>query len=226
MIRKGLWGEYSRVHVELALPDIPVLPLFSDIPYSITVTTSTPPLSRAHASEHSSKPVFPPVPRKAQEIDFVLHCFLKLRARLSTGKANNDVMTILGDKKEETNQVAVESDIPDKKWVPLASVPADDKHEKEKEASEHGEEKGSWVQRATYQSTFRLNCPPSSVVANIECSYSLIVKVPFPGSGNSLKLEVPATITSGIADPLPQEQSNSNDDLDLLDLPPSVSVSS
>ena len=57
--------------------------------------------------------------------------------------------------------------------------------------------------------------------------YQLVVKVPFPGIGNDLKLEVPVHVTSGIDKPVPREQppadGNSADPpLPALDLPPSV----
>ena len=51
--------------------------------------------------------------------------------------------------------------------------------------------------------------------------YVLIVKVPFPGIGNSLKLEVPVTVTSGIDKPLAQSGTAENDP-PILDLPPCV----
>ena len=34
------------------------------------------------------------------------------------------------------------------------------------------EEMGVWVQRATFRSAFRLNCPPSFAVHDIECAVS------------------------------------------------------
>ena len=53
------------------------------------------------------------------------------------------------------------------------------------------------------------------------------MKVPFPGIGNDLKLEVPVTVTSGIDKPLPKEQSGRKDGENVqppptLDLPPYV----
>ena len=51
--------------------------------------------------------------------------------------------------------------------------------------------------------------------------YVLVVKVPFPGIGNSLKLEVPVTVTSGIDKPLAQSGTAENDP-PILDLPPCV----
>ncbi|PIL28281.1 hypothetical protein GSI_09569 [Ganoderma sinense ZZ0214-1] len=206
-IRRGLWGDYSKVKVELALADIPVLPLFSDIPYIITITTTGPPVAREKASAEKSS--FPPLPRDPHELEFELQQKLQLRADIfkgSEGRASSTVATILGGKKEKRAQIAVDIELPEREWTPVAD-------EKEKEG------KGSWVQRVAFQSTFRLNCPPAFAVKNIECNYVLVVKVPFPGIGNSLKLEVPVTVTSGIDKPLAQSSTAENDP-PILDLPP------
>ena len=50
---------------------------------------------------------------------------------------------------------------------------------------------------------------------------ALVVKVPSPGIGNSLKLEVPVTITSGIDKPLAQKNpADADSEPSVLDLPP------
>ncbi|KAM5536525.1 hypothetical protein V8D89_009802 [Ganoderma adspersum] len=217
-IRKGLWGDYSKVHVELALPDIPVLPLFSDIPYIITVTTTGAPIAREKASADKGT-TFPPLPRDPHDLEFELQQRLQLRAdtfRGKEGKATSTVATILGGKKEKRSQVAVGVELPEREWAPVdASLVASGKEK----AGSASEGKGSWVQRASFQSTFRLNCPPTFAVKNIDCNYVLVVKVPFPGIGNSLKLEVPVTVTSGIDKPLAQSATAENDP-PILDLPP------
>ena len=50
------------------------------------------------------------------------------------------------------------------------------------------------------------------------------MKVPFPGIGNSLKLEVPVIITSGITKPLAQDPASAKNEPPLLDLPPYVPI--
>ena len=134
--------------------------------------------------------------------------------------------------------MSIESDIPEKEWVPHKNTILTNIEGKDQQSEEQG--KGTWVQRAMFQSTFRLNCPPSFAVANIECSvrnpfarlgvvlmmqriqYSLVVNVPFPGIGNSLRLEVPVNVTSGIAEPFAEERAATSNKAPLLDLPPYV----
>ncbi|PIL33882.1 hypothetical protein GSI_03588 [Ganoderma sinense ZZ0214-1] len=232
-IRRGLWGEYSKVHVELSLPDIPVLPLFSDIPYTVTVTTTTPPQPRRDSeadpagsnSNSNSKPLFPPVPQSADELEFALHRMVRLRAKFMRASASGDVALFLGKKRVLGSGVApVEMELPEKEWTTAGSALVDDGEKKSEKGSEDGigAGKGSWVQRATFRSVFRLNCPPAFAVHNVECSYDLVVRVPFPGIGNSLKLEVPVNITSGIDKPLAKEAGATDADSapPPLDLPP------
>ncbi|KAI1791033.1 hypothetical protein LXA43DRAFT_1013091 [Ganoderma leucocontextum] len=210
-IRKGLWGAYSKVHVELALPDIQSLPLFSDIPYTITVTTMTAPLEHGKAHERSSeKEIFPPVPHDPHEMEFALHRLVKFTAKIVPGLASEDVATFLGGKVElKRPQVPVTTDFPAKQWVSSHDASDDAKHHPHHD----GGRKilmGSWVQRGTYRSTFRLNCPPTFTVDNIDSSYTLTVKVPFSGIGNSVKLE-----------PLVRDSSSAKNEPLLLDLHPS-----
>ena len=55
--------------------------------------------------------------------------------------------------------MAVEEDIPDREWVPLEGG------EKEKSP----DTKGTWVQRASFRSTIRLDCPHTFATDNIIC---------------------------------------------------------
>ena len=167
-LRRGL-----IVHVvvlgQLALPDIPVLPLFSDIPYIITVTTTGAPISSEKASADKGT-TFPPLPRDPHDLEFELQQRLQLRAdifRGKEGKASSTVATILGGKKEKRYQVAVGIELPEREWVPANAPLVGDGKEKVDSASGG---KGSWVQRASFQSTFRLNCPPTFAVKNIDCN--------------------------------------------------------
>ncbi|KAI0691289.1 hypothetical protein C8T65DRAFT_745494 [Cerioporus squamosus] len=230
-IRKGFWGDYSKVHVELSLPNVPVLPLFSDIPFTIRVTITTAPLPRSKADAcPSDKPLFPPVPAEPKGVQFLLQRKVKLRAKAFTDNSSRDVAVFLGERRAGlpggcAGPVEVEPVV--KEWVPVEGQLAIDKKDAKGAQGDSGgsaDAKGSWLQRAVFHSTFRLDCPPTFAVHNIECSYRLVVKVPFPGIGNDLKLEVPVTVTSGIDNALPKEQPEGKDGENApsptLDLPP------
>ena len=60
--------------------------------------------------------------------------------------------------------------------------------------------------------------------AHWRAQYELVVKVPFPGHGNDVKLEVPVTVTSGIDQPLARDEAQEDaPPYPTLDLPPYVS---
>ena len=54
--------------------------------------------------------------------------------------------------------------------------------------------------------------------------YELVVKVPFPGLGNDVKLEAPVTVSSGIDELRPHEKGvvDGTEPPQTLDLPPYV----
>ncbi|RDX47805.1 hypothetical protein OH76DRAFT_1484486 [Lentinus brumalis] len=187
-IRRGLWGDYSTAHVELLFPDMPVLPLFVDIPFIINVTTTTAPLTRAKADAHpEDRPIFPSPPT-ISEIDFRLVRFMKIRAERFSTECIDD---LLGARRVPSRMV-VDKDLPPREWVVVESG-----GEKGSEA-----EKGTWVQRARFRTSVRLSVPPTFVSPTIECLYTLDLKVPFPGISNDVRIDVPVTIVSGIDAPL------------------------
>ncbi|KAI0684386.1 hypothetical protein C8Q76DRAFT_788686 [Earliella scabrosa] len=245
-IRKGLWGDYGRAEVEvgrfpaleqLAIPNIPVLPLFSDIPYTITVRTTSAPIARSKAEAHPpDKPFFPPVPASAHDVEFTVQRDVRIRAQYMVGSASETVAHFLGGKAKQGGtsksyaRPPVDVEVPQRVWLSLDAngEPVVEGEEKGKEKQRAGgsggdaDAKGVWAQRATFHSTFKLSCAPAFSVHNIDCAYQLVVKVPFPGVGNNVKLEVPVTITSGIDQPLPRDQTDgeSDDPPPILDLPP------
>ncbi|TFK83755.1 hypothetical protein K466DRAFT_497860 [Polyporus arcularius HHB13444] len=187
-MRKGLWGEYSTAHVELLYPDIPALPLFTDIPFIINVTTTTAPLTRAQADAlPENKPIFPPPPAIHSEINFRLMRITRIRATRFGAENAEDVAYFLGAN-TIPSKLAVETDLPPKEWVVVQS-------------SGGGEEKGVWVQRARFQTSVTLSVPPTFLCPTIECLYALDLKVPFPGLGNDVRIDIPVTIVSGIDAP-------------------------
>ena len=198
-IRKGLWGEYSKVTVEVRssrfglksilmtlakfkLPDIPVLPLLTDIPYSISITAVSAPMTQAK-SPPPDKPLFPAVPMGPDGVEFKLHRRLRIRTKVFSTRAGNDISCFLGKgAAEERNKTPgkprppVDVEIPPREWIPEgAAAPLGEKDGKRVSSSGSGDPdgKGIWVQRATFGSTFRLDVPPSFALHNIECAVRL-----------------------------------------------------
>ncbi|KAJ8474382.1 hypothetical protein ONZ51_g7260 [Trametes cubensis] len=216
-IRRGLWGDYAVVQAELRIPDVGVCPLFVPIPFVIEIKTISPPVARAKAEAYpTDKPVFPPVPSSYQALEFKLQQMVRVRAQYFKQRTPKDIVF-----RDPT--MIVDEDVPQRRWVPLDAESAD-----EKKTGDSAELKGTWVQHATFRSTFRLDCPHTFNVDNIRCEYTLELKVPFPGLGNTINVSMPITITSGLDAPIlrdelaeapvsdPSQVSRRN----ILDLPP------
>ncbi|KAH9884977.1 hypothetical protein C8Q73DRAFT_796087 [Cubamyces lactineus] len=201
-IRRGLWGDYATVKAELRIPDVNICPLFVPIPFIIYAETVTPVLTRAKAEAHPpDKPVFPSPPATYSMLEFRLH-------RKYTSVAQTLRATYTKNTNFEGAGMVIDEDVSEREWVPLGSAGGDKKHR------DHSDGKGTWVQRATFKSAFHLDCAHSFKTETLTCEYSLQLKVPFPGVGNDLQINMPITVTSGI------DGAGGSSNQSILDLPP------
>ncbi|KAJ8482999.1 hypothetical protein ONZ51_g4996 [Trametes cubensis] len=192
-IRKGFWGDYATVRVNLTLPDLNEFPLFVPIPFVICIETTSPPLSRSKAGAHpQDKPVFPAVPTSYRLLEFTLRRHISIRSRGDSWHDSSETIAYIG----AAARAAVKQSIPERVWVPLG-------HGRDGASEDPSPDPmGTWVQRATFWSTFRLDCSHSFSVHNITCTHSLDLKVPFPGIGNDVNIHLPLAITSGLDEPI------------------------
>ncbi|KAH9854831.1 hypothetical protein C2E23DRAFT_893725 [Lenzites betulinus] len=203
-IRRGLWGEYSTVQVHLFLPAIPVYPLYTPIPFIITIKSISAPLTRAKADAlPPEQPAFPPVPTAYETVEFKLYSHLDVAAHGVTDKGNPDIMIFARGRGS-----VFDTDITERQWVPLRS------------AMDQPDAEGTFVQQATFRSTVMLDCPPTFWMETIQCQYLLGLKVPFPGIGNNVRIDVPVTVTSGINAPIIRDGSSTQGPGAPLSLPP------
>ncbi|KAH9854832.1 hypothetical protein C2E23DRAFT_901776 [Lenzites betulinus] len=206
-IRRGLWGDYSTVQVHLFLAGIPVYPLYTPIPFIIKVKSISAPLTRAKADAlPAEKPAFPPVPTAYEMVEFKLYSKLVVTARGFTDRGTPDVMLFARGRGS-----TFDTEISERQWVPLSS--ADEK-------KDQPDAEGTWVQQVTFRSTFLLDCPPTFSIETIQCQYLLGLKVPFPGIGNNVRIDVPITVTSGINAPLIRDGPSTHEPGAPLSLPP------
>ncbi|KAI0675742.1 hypothetical protein C8Q78DRAFT_346210 [Trametes maxima] len=215
-IRRGLWGDYSTVRAELSIPDEPVFPLFSPIPVVIKVQTTTPPTARHKAEAIPlDKPIFPPAPDSYSKLEFKLQRKASLSAQKVEEHATFNVTMFSQDA-----SAVVDVDVPEKEWVP---ADISEKTGGSRDAIHSHTSKGSWIQRATFRTTIRLDCPPSFAIHTLKCGYRLVVRVPFPGVGNSVEVGIPIHVTSGLDMPIIRdtaEATTSGALTEFLDLPP------
>ncbi len=198
---------------QLSVPDVPVFPLFTPVPFKVDVKTTTAQLTRRiktdGRADSGPTQIFPTPPADASEFVFQLVRRTKVRV----------------DKREETIQSVtacapcehVDVNVPSKEWVPTPDAPG-------WSHLSSNQERGVWVQSAQYSSTLAFNVPPTFSVGDRlgwevrlddqavsralpfsrDVQYHLKLKVPFPGSGNDVEVEIPVTIVSGINKPVPR----------------------
>lgn len=200
------------------------------IPFVIKIKTISAPLTRAKADAHpADQPVFPPVPTSFSEVQFKLHEKLFIKATSLKEKVLADVVHFKPHAEPDT---VLAEDVPPRNWVALGS------NDEKKSGDVDPHTKGTWVQEATFRSTFRLDCPPTFALGTLTCDvcssafklcdkgssfcaqYDLALKVPFPGVGNDVSLSMPIVITSGIDVPVVRDQPDASGAP--LDLPPWV----
>ncbi|KAI9059986.1 hypothetical protein FKP32DRAFT_1595734 [Trametes sanguinea] len=195
-IRRGLWGQYATAQVQITLPDVSALPLYTRIPFFTDILTTSPPLTRAKADTFSSgKPVFPSVPTAFTALDFRLRRRLRVRADTLIENVSSDIAVFT---RATAVISAVQGETPPGWWQPLHGV----------ETKGPGE-MGRWVQRSRFRSTFQLACAPSFTTDTIECQYFLELTVPFSGAGNDVQMSLPVRVTSGLDAPAARDKLDS-----------------
>lgn len=183
-MRRGVWGSYAESKAEvrfsdmspylifcasahgqywsqkLIIPDLSMFPLFTKIPFTLRITTTTKEMKYDEKDEQ--KEVFPEPPRTPQAVIFILRRKMKVNAK---GWKDNGQETIghLGGLGKDSESPATESQSVsltfDKKWVSL------------------GDEKkvGSWRQETVVESAFELKCTPSFLTPILEQRVQILI---------------------------------------------------
>ncbi|OJT15548.1 hypothetical protein TRAPUB_6523 [Trametes pubescens] len=187
-MRKMPWGDYSTAKMELLVPHLDTFPLFTPIPYSIIVTTISAPTKRKGTAQ-PQKDLFPPVPRSASEIDFDLRRHVDVKTPYFPSNPEEHVADVIS--KAHTPVPPVDVEITDYMWIP----------------EEGGrDDRGCWMQEATFSSTMFLRFTPTFLTEEIKTKYMLQLKVDFPGMGNTLRVEFPIQIGSGLETSMPVDE--------------------
>ncbi|KAI9057231.1 hypothetical protein FKP32DRAFT_1367553 [Trametes sanguinea] len=186
-IRKVPWGDYSNVKMELLVPHLDTFPLFTPIPYSIILTTVSAPTKRKGLAQ-PAKEIFPPVPRSDTELDFELRRHVDLQTPYFPSNPEEHVADIIS--KALAPDPPVDIEVTDYVWLP----------------EEGKEDRGCWMQEATFHSSMILRCTPTFLTEEIKTRYALHLKVDFPGIGNTLRIEFPINIGSGLESPIFREE--------------------
>ncbi|KAI0783742.1 hypothetical protein C8Q75DRAFT_725249, partial [Abortiporus biennis] len=186
-IRRGLWGGYADVRMELKLPSVNTFPIFTQIPFELTVTSVTKEMKYDEEDETSTERLFPSPPIHPKEVEFVLRRHVHLNAQGWKATDTDTVAAVGGMGKDTENQKLVNVQVTNKQWLP----------------SENEKHTGSWKQMTTMKSFIMFKSTPSFETPIFSMHHILRIKVDFPGIGNNLEAEIPISIKSGMNTPDP-----------------------
>ncbi|KAJ3481968.1 hypothetical protein NLI96_g7293 [Meripilus lineatus] len=185
-MRRGVWGSYAESKIELVLPDLPTFPLFTKIPFTLRIITTTKEMKYDEKDEH--KDVFPEPPHTPQGVTFILRRKMKLRAQGWDDKGSETIGHLGGLGKDSSPPETVLQSLSftfDKKWVP----------------SGNDKKVGSWRQETTVESAFELKCASSFATPILQQQNYIRVKIEFPGVGNHIEEDIPIEVNSGVITP-------------------------
>ncbi|KAJ3558004.1 hypothetical protein NM688_g1165 [Phlebia brevispora] len=187
-VRRGIWGEYSNVEATLTLPSINVFPIFTPIPFVLTIITTSKRMKKDETPEN--QPIFPSPPLTPKGVEFTLTRAVMVRTH-SWSENGRDTVAAIGGLSPESSDPHFYDEVQiegvEKTWIPS-----------------YGDEKknkGSWRQEVNFKSTFKLNCPPAFQSPTMGIQYILNLKIDFPGIGNDLKTEIPIVVVSSMLPP-------------------------
>lgn len=130
----------------MKIPELTTLPLFTDIPVTLRIVTTTKPMSKEDSEGKDTKErLFPSPPLDPKEIGFHLRRRIHLNARGWEDEGKENIVPLGGLGKAEAEEGQVSFRVEEKRWVPLE----DDKH------------KGCWVRESTAGTTINLKSTPS-----------------------------------------------------------------
>ncbi|KAI0783740.1 hypothetical protein C8Q75DRAFT_725345 [Abortiporus biennis] len=183
-IRRGLWGPLSHVMMEFQYPSMKAFPLNTKIPFIIRVVTRSKPMKRDEC-ESSGENIFPCPPRSPKDVELTLRRWVRLQGRVHVYENIQSYASLGGLGSSGPKETSPQIDVMDKLWVP----------------DEYDKSMGHWVQESIIRSSFMLRCSPTFRITLISISYSMYVRVGFPGIGNDLSEDIPIQIGSGVLMP-------------------------
>ncbi|KAJ6589997.1 hypothetical protein DFH09DRAFT_220274 [Mycena vulgaris] len=173
-VRQGIWGDHSHARAEVKIPDVASLPRATAWPLKFFIETQTKSMSRTESPmDKHNKPLFPAPPTQPADVTLFFHREASIRA-LRRHATANDSFPILGSLGDPTS-ATVKTTIGAAEWIP----------DPEKR------DRGVWKRTVQFEAMVSLPFAPTFSTETVECKYFLHFTVPFPGSGNKLKLRVP-----------------------------------
>ncbi|KZT07059.1 uncharacterized protein LAESUDRAFT_758872 [Laetiporus sulphureus 93-53] len=200
-IRRAFWGDYGDVQLELKRPSAIIYPVLSDILFVITIATIGKPIKL----KDNKKP-WPSPPLEPSAVHFELKRIFRVQVK-EWSDTSTGILTSLGGMGGSYASVSIETK--EDQWLP----------------DDEDKNKGRWRKEVSFSSSFRLKHTPTFSSPLITLEYFLHVRVHFGGLRNSLSMDIPITVGSGVA-PLTGDAARDNQSdealprFEDLDIPP------
>ncbi|KAJ6572170.1 hypothetical protein B0H19DRAFT_937215 [Mycena capillaripes] len=178
-MRRGMWGDYSQASATLSIPDLPSYPICTPIPIVIQISTETKSVSRSDLAESKGKSLFPAPPAHSSQLKQVLRrvTTIKVQDKVAHQIDTFDLPITRGLDNTEIARVKslceVEAVVDEPQWIP-----------KEKD-------RGVWKRSVRLALELQFPLPPTHSTDILVWRHELGFVVPFPGTGNDLKISSP-----------------------------------
>ncbi|KAJ7760047.1 hypothetical protein B0H16DRAFT_1313180, partial [Mycena metata] len=208
-MRNRMWGDYSHVHAILSIPDLPCYPICTPIPFRLRISTETKLVHRSDCTD--GKALFPAPPKASSQLKGTLRRVTEITVRGHTRNKTDafDLPQTLGLDNDEGKSVKslwdVQAAVDEPQWIP-----------KDKD-------RGIWKRSVLLTPTLLFAIPPSHSTEALEWQYELHLVVPFPGTGNDLKIWTPIHLSTTSASPESPGTTGFGLPLPRIYLPPYVS---
>ncbi|KAJ7231013.1 hypothetical protein C8J57DRAFT_1385765 [Mycena rebaudengoi] len=178
-MRRGMWGDYSQACATLSIPDLTSYPICTPIPIVIQISTETKSVSRSDRAENKGKSLFPEPPTHSSQFKQVLRRVtnIKVQDKVAHQIDSFDLPMTRGLDNIEIARVKslceVEAVVDEPEWIP-----------KEKD-------RGVWKRSVRLALELQFPLPPTHSTDILDWQYELGFVIPFPGTGNDLKISSP-----------------------------------
>ncbi|KAJ7719131.1 hypothetical protein B0H16DRAFT_1795955 [Mycena metata] len=187
----SLLTRYAAVNsfLQLSIPDLPSYPICTPIPFRLRISTETKLVLRSDCTEKHGKPLFPAPPGASSQLKGTLRRVTEITVREHTRHKTDafDLPQTLGLDNDQRKGVKslwdVQAVVDEPQWIP-----------KDKD-------RGIWKRSVLLTPTLLFAIPPSHSTEALEWQYELHLVVPFPGTGNDLKIWTPIHLSTTSASP-------------------------
>ncbi|KAJ7820625.1 hypothetical protein B0H13DRAFT_2377749 [Mycena leptocephala] len=189
-IRQGIWGDYSHARAILSIPHLPSYPIGTPIPFRLQILTETKLVHRSDRPDKNGKPLFPAPPTQPSQLKQVLRRVTEIIVRDKTRRQTDtfDLPLTRGLDDVEIQKAKllceVQPIVDEPQWIPL------------------DKDRGIWKRSVTFTPTLLFPFSPSLSTQTLDWQYELRFVVPFPGTGNDLKIWTPIELCASSASPV------------------------